>query len=214
MAWSWSALEAFETCPKRHFHTKVAKDVADPPGEAAEWGSRVHKVLDERIKSGTPIVGTMGAFEPYVSQLEAAPGKLYGEQQVALTQDLKPTTWFSKTVWVRAIVDAVVDAGSKILMIDWKTGKRKPSGQLRLSAAIGAAVYPQAERFDTAFIWFKDKRIDRQTVARPEVPGIWEEFLPRVERLEDAIRTGDFPEKPSGLCRKWCPVKQCRYHGG
>lgn len=214
MAWSWSALEAFETCPKRHFHTKVAKDVADPPGEAAEWGSRVHKVIDERIKSGTPIVGTMGAFEPYVSQLEAAPGKLYGEQQVALTRDLKPTTWFSKTVWVRAIVDAVVDAGSKILLIDWKTGKRKPSGQLRLSAAIGAAVYPQAEQFDTAFIWFKDKKIDRQTVARPEVPGIWEEFLPRVERLEDAVRTGDFPEKPSGLCRNWCPVKQCRYHGG
>jgi hypothetical protein len=214
MAWSWSALEAFETCPKRYFHTKVAKDVADPPGEEADWGNRVHKVLDERIKSGVPIAGTMGAFEPYVSQLEAAPGKLYGEQKVALTRDLEPTTWFSKTVWVRAIVDAVVDAGSKILLIDWKTGKRKPSGQLRLSAAIGAAVYEQAEQFDTAFIWFKDKRIDRQTVTRPEVPGIWEEFLPRVERLEDAIRTGDFPEKPSGLCRKWCPVKQCRYHGG
>ena len=42
-AWSYTALTGFENCPHRHWRTKVVKDIADPPGEAALFGQRAHK---------------------------------------------------------------------------------------------------------------------------------------------------------------------------
>jgi hypothetical protein len=48
------------------------------------------------------------------------------------------------------------------------------------------------------------------------VPKLWQEFAPRVQRLEEAHQQNKFPKKPSGLCNKWCPVphKLCEYRGG
>lgn len=213
MAWSFSALESWETCPRKHFRTRIAKDVPDPPGEAAEWGNRVHKVLENRLKGDEPIVGVMAPFESYASRVIAAPGRLYAEQKIALTRDLKKTKWFAKDVWVRGVIDAAKDAGRRVLLIDWKTGKRKQSQQLALTAAMGCAIFPKAETFDTAFVWFKEKAIDREQYSRDEAFAVWDKFIPRVERMEQAIKSGEFEPRPSGLCRGWCPVKDCEYNG-
>lgn len=214
MAWSFSALEAYETCPARYYHTRVVKDVADPPGEEAQWGTRVHKVLEDRIKTGEPITGTLASYEPYAAALAALPGTIHAEQQVALDKDLKQTTWFSKTVWVRAVIDVAVDNGTVLRLFDYKTGKRKPdSQQLKLSAAIGFSIYPEAMVTQTAFLWLKDKVVDQEVYTREQTGEIWSTFMPRVQRLEAALVSGTFPEKPSGLCRRWCPVRQCKFHG-
>jgi hypothetical protein len=94
------------------------------------------------------------------------------------------------------------------------TGKRKPeSQQLELSAAIAAALHPEADEFDTMFLWLKDKAVDKEHFKRSDIGAIWSRFLPRVERLETAVKNDDFPPKPSGLCAKWCPVKTCEYCG-
>jgi hypothetical protein len=49
---------------------------------------------------------------------------------------------------------------------------------------------------------------------REDVPKIWQEFAPRVQRLELAHQENRWPKKPSGLCRKHCPVRDCEFHGG
>lgn len=216
-AWSFSALESFETCPKKHFHTRVVKGVPEPPGEAASFGLLVHKVLEERLKGGPEITGAFACYEPYavkVMSLVRPGGTLSAEQKIALTRDLKPTSWFAKDVWFRAVLDFGVDNGRTFITGDWKTGKHKPSSQqLELGAAAVAAVIPSAEVFRNIFLWLKEKKTDMATMTRDQAEGVWEKFVPRVERIDLAIQNGDWPAKPNGLCRKYCPVKSCKHNG-
>jgi hypothetical protein len=106
--------------------------------------------------------------------------------------------------------------GNKALLLDWKTGKRKfDSSQLKLFAGLAFAHYPQVEIVFTGFVWLKEGKIDKDTFTREDVPAIWQEFVPRVRRLERAYEEDKFPPKPSGLCSKWCPVpnRLCKFSG-
>ena len=53
-------------------------------------------------------------------------------------------------------------------------------------------------------------------LTREEVDRWWEqELLPRVNDLERAWKENDFPPRPGGLCRKYCPVGPdlCEFSG-
>lgn len=214
VAWSYSALGSFETCPFRHMRTKVRKDVKDPPGEAALWGQRVHKALEDRIRDGKELPPSLASYEGYAAKFANAPGTVLAEQQIALTADFKPTSWFAKDVWLRAVLDVSVLNGSKALIADWKTGKRKPDNdQLELFAGVIFKTEPQIETASTGFVWLQEKKMDRETFTRDDGPRIWANFLPRVARLERAHETDTWDKKPSGLCRAHCPVRDCEHNG-
>lgn len=208
VAWSFSVLDSFETCAFRHWAVKVAKVVVEPQTEQMTHGNRVHKAIENRI-GGTALPADMAHYEPMVSRVikAAEGGKIVAEQKMALDPQFRPTTFFAKNVWVRAITDATVFKGTKALVIDWKTGNPKPeSAQLRLTAACTFALNPTIQSIDNAFMWLKTGDVTREKFTRDDVPTIWQEFMPRVQRLEQAHATNKWPKKPSGLCRKWCPV--------
>lgn len=215
-AWSFSALSAFETCGLRYFKTRVSKEIVEPQTEATLWGNQVHKAFEDRFKNKAPLPDYMKAYEPLVSKLMLQHGVRLVEEQMAITKNFRPCEWRAKDAWVRAIVDFGIVGPKKALFIDWKTGKRKPdSTQLMLSAAIGFAHYPFLESITTGFFWFKDRKTDKETFTREQLPQLWGEFLPRVQRLEGAYADDKWHPKPSGLCAKWCPVPKshCEYSG-
>ena len=39
----------YENCPKRYYHQRVTKEVADSGSDATRYGNRVHKALEERL---------------------------------------------------------------------------------------------------------------------------------------------------------------------
>ena len=119
-AWSYTALTGFENCPHRHWRAKVVKDIADPPGDAALFGQRAHKALENRVKNKTPLPESMKHYEPYCKRFEGVPGQVIVEHQIALTKQLKPTSWFAKDAWCRGVIDVGVVSGKKALMGDWK----------------------------------------------------------------------------------------------
>lgn len=205
--WSFSGLTSFETCGKRYFHIKVAKDVVEQPNEATTWGSTVHKHLEDRVRDGKPLPKAIESYERLVAPLLNIEGTLLVEQQLAVDAALRPVEWGSSSAWCRGIVDVGVLTGKRAVLLDWKTGKRKPdSDQLMLFAGLAFAHYPEIEAVTTGFIWLKDGVIDQERFRRADLERIWQRFLPRVNRLERAYSEGKFLPKPSGLCRKWCPV--------
>lgn len=207
VAWSYSALNAFETCPRRYYLTKVTKQVVEPQTEATLWGNQVHKALELRLTQRKPLGDSMAAYEPLVQSIVSKGGKIEAEQKMALTRNLLPTTFFAKDVWVRGITDFTIEKNGKLFVGDWKTGKPDPdSAQLRLSAAMVMAQKPHVKMVINAFVWLKTGDITAEKFTRDDVPAIWQEFAPRVRRLEIAYEENKFPPKPSGLCRKWCPV--------
>ena len=217
-AWSYSSLTSFETCPKRYYHIKVAKDITDIPGEAALWGQTVHKYLEDRVKDDTPLPKEVAGYEPLVKPIVSAKGIKLTEQQFAVTYTLTPTGWFDKDAWCRGIVDVGVMSfsGDKALLLDWKTGKRKPdSDQLKLFAGLAFAHYEKLEQVNTGFVWLKEGKTDKDVFTRKDIPAIWGTFIPRVQRMERAYEKATFLPKPSGLCKRHCPVPKykCEFSG-
>lgn len=213
-AWSFTALTNFETCPKQYYHLKVAKDTPDPPGEAALWGQRVHKALELRVKERTPLPDSLSGYEVMASKFDNLPGTILVEQQLCLNQDFRPTKWFAKDAWLRVVIDLAVINKGRMGLFDWKTGKRKPdNAQLKLFAATAFKVYDDIDVAHTGFVWLQDKKIDTEKFQRMDEGRIWQEFLPRVHRMEKAFETQNWPARPSGLCRKHCAVFQCEHNG-
>lgn len=206
-AWTYSHLDKFETCPKQFYHTNVVRDFVSPPTEATLWGERVHTAFENRIAIGTPLPEGMVQWEPIAQKIEQLPGEKTPEMKMAIDKNFKPAPW--KEAWSRGIADLVVTYKDSAVVLDYKTGKRKPSEQLALYAAFTFAHYPEVSTVTTGFVWLKEKKIDKKTVNRDELPVVWQELLPRVRKLESAYERDSWQAKPSGLCRGWCPVKTC-----
>ena len=217
-AWSYSSLTAFETCPKRYYLTRVAKTAHEEQTEATIWGNKVHKALENRINTGCEMPEGMEQWASIADRIRTPKqgGMPFAEKKLAITKHFTPTTWMAKDCWCRGIVDAGVLRPHRIMALDWKTGKRKHvSHQMMLCAGLLFAHYPEPEIIATGFVWLQDKKLDVEKFLRSHVPDIWGEFLPRVQRLEQAYESNVWIARPSGLCKQYCPVgrKLCSHCG-
>ena len=222
-AWSYSALNDFETCPHAYAQKKVYKNFKDEMSPEGLWGNEVHKRMEKRLVNNTPLPEDM-PLEKWARVIEKSrdgTDVLKCEMQIALNRDFQQTSWFAKDAWCRGIIDVLLvkEEGTTAHVYDWKMGKVKTDRtQLRLFVAILNRVYPDIQRFVHKFIWLKHDQVTPSTVEgdivmREWVPEIWQEILPRVKRMEEAYNAEVFPMKPNGLCKKYCPVSTCPHNG-
>lgn len=209
-AWTYSQLDSFESCAKKFYHIKVARDVVDPPNEQAMWGDRVHKAIEAYIKEDVELPKGMNHWKSIVDKLKFKPGDKLTEEKLAIDKSFLPVEWGQ--AYSRGIIDLLVVNGKTAIVVDWKTGKRKPTEQLELYAAYVFAKYPEVQVVHTAFVWLKVKKVDKDYFTRDTLSDIWKRFLPRIRRLELAYEKNSWPPSPSGLCNGWCPVKSCTFY--
>jgi len=215
LPWSPSSLAAFETCPRRVWLMKT-KQAKEPQTEATLEGNRVHKVLENAVNGTEGLPHVYRRYQPIVVKLRATPGVVETERNFALTASFRPTGYWDKDAWVRGKIDVTITRKKTGLLLDYKTGKVKEDGdQAKLYAAVGFAERPHVDSIHTGYVWLAHNKVDAKTFTRADVPSIWQEFTPRVQRLVYAAQHNDFPPKPSGLCREWCPVgrKLCEFCG-
>ena len=209
-AWTYSRLEKFETCPRQFYHVRVKRDIVEPPTEATLWGGRVHEAMEYRIKDGTVLPEGMTQWEGLANKISNMAGEKFCEAEMALDSNFQPAPW--SNAWTRGIADLLIVNGDKAVNLDYKTGKRKLTHQLMLYAGYTFAIYPQVNTVVTGFVWLRDKKIDKETFTRDQVPIIWQTFIPKVRKLESAYERDAWPARPSGLCKGWCPVKTCEFY--
>ncbi len=214
-SWSYSKLKNFESCPKRHYHVDVLKDIKEDQSDALVWGNIVHKALEQRIIKSTPLPVGMEPYEQWcLKVIGDGTGEIFGEQKLAITKDFAPCTYFDRAAWYRSVADILKIDGSVGLAVDWKTGKILEDGsQLALMAACAFAHYPDLMVIRTEFIWLKEDASTRADFRREQLAEIWKSIWPRIEALEHAYKTTSFPAKPNYLCKRWCPVSSCIHHG-
>lgn len=210
-AWTYSQLDTFESCPRKFYHIKVKRDVADPPTVHTEWGTKVHAAFEGFVKDSVLLPEGMEQWQPLASKLANLPGDKLCEKQYALDRNFQPTTW--NKAWTRGVADLVVINGKNAIVADYKTGKRKPTEQLDLYAAYVFHHHPDVQKVTTGFVWLKERKIDWQPRTRNELPIIWQSLAPRVKKLENAYERDSWPAKTSGLCKAWCPVVTCEFNG-
>lgn len=205
---SFSSIKMYMNCPLRYYHQRVRKAVSDPGSEATHYGERIHKFLEDRLKTNTDLPQEAAVYEGLVSAiLKGMKGELLVEQELTLNVELKPTGWFDKDAWLRTKIDVLVLDTKRAAVLDWKTGKRKPDfDQLELYALQIFSHYPEVERVSVGFVWLKDKAMDREEYLRQDAADLWTKLLAQINRIEKSLETDVWPARPSGLCR-FCPAR-------
>lgn len=219
---SYSKIKNFRSCPKRHFHYDIAKDIIEERSEQLDYGDAVHLAMQNRIDKNIPLPAQFADYEPIVLRfLKGAdiPGvKILVEQKFAIDHNFQPCKFFdNKVVMYRAIADAVKIVGPIALNNDWKTGKVKDDPlQILTAAACIFAFHPEVQVIRNEYVWLEANPIQITTVdlRRDQLPQLWADIMPEFELYREAIRTATFPAKKNGLCRAYCKVESCQFHGG
>lgn len=213
-AWSYSKLKNYETCPKRHWHIDVQRDVQEEESEQLVWGNYLHKAMAKAIKEQIALPPDLAKYNKWVKRILSTPGDVYVEQKLAIDKSFGKCSWFGSDAWYRAIGDVIKINGIVALVGDWKTGKiLEDSVQLALAAACVFAYYPEVMAVRSEFFWLKHDASTRETFKREDMPEFWRGIWPRIETLKQAHETNEYPAKPGGLCKRWCPVRKCPHYG-
>lgn len=216
-AWSYSKLNGYETCPKQYNEVTVLRNFVekvDPDGPLA-WGNFVHDTFKKVFQENAPLPIEMLEYQKWVDQIKNRnSGKLYVEQKFALDRQFRPVAWMSNNAWFRGIGDVVIIDGPVGLIWDWKTGNvKEDSNQLMLMAQCVFSTFPEVQKVRSEFIWLKEDAKSTEDYTRNSMADEWIKVLQRVGSLEEAHKTNVFPPKPSGLCKRHCPVLSCPYYG-
>lgn len=218
LIWSFSSLKTFQQCPKKYYHTKVAKDVIEGDTTATLYGKEMHTVAEEYIRDSTPIPEKFAYVKSSLDRLNAIPGEKHCEVKLGLTKDLQPCEFSAEGVWWHGIADLVIlDREKKLAYsVDYKTSKNAryaDMGQLDLIAAALFAKYPEIERVKSALMFVVSKEFVKAEHDAKMKSVYVQKVLPDIERLEGAFMSGVWNPKTGPLC-KWCSVKQCEYNKG
>jgi hypothetical protein len=102
--------------------------------------------------------------------------------------------------------------GDTAVVVDWKTGKRRPDfTQLEMFALQVWKHFPEVVTIKTSFVWLKDMAMDSEEFSREQSDEMWSNLLSRINRIYQSAEHENWPAKPSGLCR-FCPAKDmCDY---
>ena len=215
-AWSFSMLEGYELCPKKFFKEKIEKSIPFRENEASRYGKIVHKKFEDRMVRGAKLPLDLKHHERVLKRIADAPGEGLGEQKLALNESFEPTGYFDDDVWMRGIVDYTKINNNSLLVVDWKTGKIKDDfTQIKLMMAVLTCYWPEVEQARGMFYWTKLKKpTSTPMMDRKDITNIWNDILPRVEAMYEAIEKEEFPARQNFLCRNYCDVKSCPYNGG
>lgn len=212
-AWSFSRLKNYETCPLKYQQVDLLKNFKEAKSKELDWGDFVHKTFAAALLGQIQLPDEMADYKDWIDKVHLLPGELFVEQKYAIDKNFKPTSYFADNVWFRGIGDVVKVFHTRAAIIDWKTGEIKPdSVQLMLNAQCIFSHYPKVQVVHTAFVWLKYGTTTTEEFTREDLAEGWLGLYDRVASLETATKTGVFLPKPSGLCRKHCPVSTCSYY--
>lgn len=212
-SWSFSKKKNYDTCPKRHYEIDILKNFTES-SEALTQGNEVHNGLAKACAGEIVLPEPMKYLQKWVDLVRAAPGVLKVEEKYAITRDFQKTAYFAPNVWYRGICDVLKLHGTTASALDWKTGAVKHNSvQLMLMATCIFIHYPQIDTVKTRFVWLGEDCTTPEVWHKATVMREWTSLIPEVNAMEAASKSLTYPPKPSGLCRKHCPVNSCPFWG-
>lgn len=217
VAWSYSALKMFQSCPKKYYHLKVLKDVKEPGSEIMLYGIAAHKAAELYLKHNTPIPEKFAYMKGQLDKLAAIPGERFCELKFGLDKNMQPCEFFGKNVWLRGAVDLLIvnhDKGTA-RMIDYKFGKTKnaDSSQLQLMSLAVFKLFPHVTTVKAGLLFCQADLLIPSKYEGSDACALWMDWLPDVSRLESAFENNVWNASPNGLCRAYCPVLSCNHNG-
>jgi CRISPR/Cas system-associated exonuclease Cas4 (RecB family) len=212
VAWSYSRLDSFETCPRKFWHLSVEKDLKELESEAMAEGKAIHKAFELRLSKGKALPVHLRVHESAMAMIANGAGEKLVEQQICLDVNWQPVEWYSKDAWLRVKSDLTQYNGSYGVVWDWKTGRPHDDfTQPNLNAAVLLHLAPEITSVMPVYYWTKTRRVvSGEKITRVRVSDIWGPILKRVALYQAAHETNSFPPRENPFC-KGCVVITCQY---
>lgn len=211
--WSFSSLKDFVGCPKRYYEIKVAKNFETKTTHALIYGKEVHSALENYVRDGKALPVNYQRFQEMLDALMMIPGQKLCEYEMALLPDRTPCSFHDSKRWVRGIADLLVVDGDTAYVVDYKTGSDKypDLDQLKLMALMVFAHFPQVNKVKGALLFVLKNNLISEDYDRHQMDFLWENFVPKVKRLELAYESNEWPANPTPLCG-FCAVSTCEFN--
>jgi CRISPR/Cas system-associated exonuclease Cas4 (RecB family) len=213
LKWSFSGLKQFVNCPKQFYEVKVACNFEQKVSAQMQYGTEVHKALEDYARERKPLPTHYKKFKSLVDVLLEIPGEKFIEYKMALTKDKEPCAFYSSDYWVRGITDIMIVDNDYAFVIDYKTGSNKypDPKQLKLMALMTFAHFPNVQTVKAGLLFVAHNSFLPDDYLRKKQDEYWKDFTPDLMRMELAHKTNHWQPNPSPLCR-WCPVTTCDFH--
>ena len=207
IVWSFSSLKTFQQCPKKYYHTKIAKDIVEPDTQATLYGKTAHTVAEEYIRDGVPIPEQFAYMQATLDVLKDIPGDKLCEVKLGLTKNLESCDFDAPNVWWHGVADLVI--------INKKTGSKNARyadvKQLDLVACGLFAKFPEIQKVKSALLFVVSKEFVRAIHHSEMMPKYIEPAARDVARIEAALENGVWNPIQGPLC-KFCSVRECEYN--
>ena len=213
--WSFSGLKDFTTCPRQYNEVKIHKRFTKKVTEQMNYGTVVHKALEDYVRDGIPLAKNYERYRAMVDPLLEIEGTRHPELKMALREDKTPCDFDADDYWVRGIVDFLVIDGDTAYIVDYKTGSaRYPDlKQLKLMSLMTFAHHHSVRKIKAGLLFVAHNMFIDENYSREQIDYLWEFFTPSLTRLRIAMDTDTWTANPSPLCG-WCPVTTCQYNKG
>ena len=211
---------------------RVVGGIPNLTSAAAERGTAIHADL-ERAVNGE---GDWPAGFPHVANAysaRCARAGVQAERKLAVDRECRPCDFDGEDAWIRGIIDLVLWEPPRLVVVDWKSGKRyvprgaeRPEAQDQLDtyAALAFLHSGEVQEVETRIEWLVPRRRDTAVYLRGQDDGRLIEWM-RGQALDLDVRAvhamgiparvdEQFPPKTNGLCRGWCAVLDCRFNTG
>lgn len=216
MKWSFSAIKQLTTCAKQYHEVRVLNNFVIPDTEHTLYGKAVHTSLEEYVRNGKPLPKNYQRFQKAVDALMQIPGERHVELKMGLKEDRVTACDFDDPeYWVHGIADLVIINSNEAFSVDYKTGSPRyvDTKQLKLMALMIFAKFPAIERVRSGLLFLLHDMFVPDDYDRSQIDKLWKSFREPLELHNIYTTSGNWPANPSGLCKKFCPVSTCTYHG-
>jgi len=214
--WSFSRLKSFEQCPKQFYHEKILKAYPFVQTEAILYGNEFHKAAENFIGKDEPVAEKFSYAQKALENLKGREGDKHCELKLGITEDLQPCGFYDKDVWFRGIADLIIVNGSRARVVDYKTGKSAryaDKGQLELMALSVFAHFPEVKTVHAALFFVVCRDLVQEKYVFDDRKELWRKWIIKYNAMAEAAKNDIWNPRPSGLCRRHCPVVECPHNG-
>lgn len=205
----------YENCPRKAWHINIAKDLPkSEDSQAMRWGNTVHKAMEQRINSGTPLPEAMQKWEKFCTF--GPKMTVRAEVKLGIRADGTPCGFFADDVWMRGVIDVLASAADvprAVVLMDHKTGKVREDGdELECHAVLLKASRPELEHITGWYNWLAEGTIGKAHDLSGTEAKLADIRTTR-RMIEHFFPFGEpaFRPRQNPLCG-WCPVKSCEFN--
>jgi len=200
-SWSYSAISMYKDCPKKYEIIRAKKLIQEATGKAADEGTRIHTLIENYLMKDE----WNDDLTPYKTLLDIVKAK-GGQCEVGYhfrkgMERCEPDDPFC---WVRSYIDWIKIDGNSAELIDWKTGRVKPTNQLGFYAWLVFTAHPEVEKVKATFHWINKGDQMTEWYERKQMATLFRPMQDLLDQIEMSFINDVWVETGNGC--KWCTV--------